>query len=276
VTYRTLLVHIDDTRQSNARVSFAIDLAKQYDAHLIGLYVVRPDLAEPAVGAATHRSTATDHKSSHSRVNRANARARFVIAAQVAQCSAQWCAPQEAALDAIVRHARQADLLVFGQHDPDDAASYFDHHLLADALTKAYRSAIVLPRTDRIRPIGEHVLIHWNGSREAARAVSDALPILKRAHSVTVATARRARGAPPARIDVNAWLERHGINTTRRSLSSAIRAVSAMPSLSSRTEAQADLLIMSAQEHAHAHDVESGTDTRTKLGLRKVPVFVSP
>ena len=95
MSYKTLLVHIDDGKRSNERVSFALDLALKYDACLIGLYVVCQDLFRPLLKRDDSLILATLEAQHAERAMRAHD--RFVTTAQQAGCSFEWRAPQGAA-----------------------------------------------------------------------------------------------------------------------------------------------------------------------------------
>src|ERR1700741_1190855 len=113
MTYKTLLVHIDDSRKSDERVSFAFELALKYDACLIGLYVVCQDLLRPLLKRDDSLLPATLEAQHAERANRAHD--RFIAAAERSGCAFEWRAPSGAALDVAVLHARHADLVILGQ-----------------------------------------------------------------------------------------------------------------------------------------------------------------
>lgn len=276
MTYKTLLVHIDDSRASDARVDFALDLAGRFDAHLIGLYVVCQDLFRPLVKRDESLNLGAHEKESAERMERAHA--HFVEAAQRAGCAFEWRAPKGPALDVAILHVRHADLLVLGQHDPDDQASYIARNFVEDLLMSAGRPAIVVPHSGRIASFGENVLVGWDGSQDAARALADALPILKRARFVTVTTVEKPpdnETETPAGFDIAGYLERHGVRAGFTSIPRAADISTGATLLNQTSDIHADLLVTGAYGHARIRERVLGGVTHTLLETMTVPVLMS-
>lgn len=200
---KTLLVHLDDSTHSAARIEFALELARRHDAHLIGLYVVCQDLTQPKFLHGERAWFAT-REAQHD-ANLKGAQTRFPAAGERAGRSVEWRAPEGPAIEAAILHARHADLLILGQDDPDDSSSYIARHFVEDVVMASGRPGIVLPYAVTVRSFAENVLIAWDGGRESARAMADALPLIKRAKFVTVMTLQRHPDSEaPAGIDVAA------------------------------------------------------------------------
>ncbi|KWH39498.1 universal stress protein [Burkholderia stagnalis] len=276
MSYKTLLVHLDDSPRCATRVALALDLAQRCNAHLIGLYVVCQDLFEPLRRRDEPLELAVYERLCESR--RKQAEIAFLDAAQRAGRSVEWRAPAGPATETATRHARHADLLVLGQTDPHDRTTYIAPHFVEDVVTGCGRPAIIVPYAGLVRTFGENVLIAWDGGREAARAVADALPLLKRARFVTVETVERHRSDPdktPAGVDVAAYLERHGI---RASFATTPREgdINTGETLLNRTsDLHSDLLVMGAYSHARMRERVLGGATRTILETMTVPVLMS-
>jgi nucleotide-binding universal stress UspA family protein len=179
MSYKTLLVHLDDSARCATRVDLALELAGRWNAHLIGLYVVCQDLFEPLRRPDEPLKLAVYERLCEER--RKEAEQRFLTAAERAGRSVEWQAPTGNATEAAILHARHADLLVLGQVDPDDRLTYVARNFVEDVVMGSGRPAIVVPYAGDVRTLGENVLIGWDGGREAARAVADAVPLLTRA-----------------------------------------------------------------------------------------------
>ncbi|CAB3757796.1 universal stress protein [Paraburkholderia humisilvae] len=278
MSYKTMLVHIDDSRHSAARVAVALDLALRFDAHLIGLYVVSQDLFQPLFRLDDSLQLSTLEQQHAQRQSQAHA--AFLDAAQRAACSVEWRAPPGPAIETVTLHARHADLLVLGQRDPEDPASYVARHFIEDVLMECGRPALVLPYAGKVATLGENVVIAWDSSREAARALTDSLELIRRARFVTIESvgthARAApHNAPPTAIDVSAFLERHGIRASF-STTPAVAGVGTGATLLNRiADLHADLLVMGAFGHPHAQERVLGGVTRTMLESMTVPVLMS-
>ncbi|MGC2945087.1 universal stress protein [Burkholderia ambifaria] len=276
MSYKTLLVHLDDSDRCKARVNLALELAGRWNAHLIGLYAVCQDLLEPLRRPDEPLKLAVYERLCEQR--RKDAEERFLMAAERAGRSVEWQAPAGDVTSAAILHARHADLLVLGQENPDDRMTFVARHFVEDVVMGSGRPAIVVPYAGDVRTLGENVLIGWDGGREAARATADALPLLTRARFVHVETVTRGHPDPdetPAGVDVAAYLERHGIrasfSTTPRE-----RSVSVGATLLNRvTDVHADLLVMGLYSHARMHERVLGGATRTILETMTVPVLLS-
>ncbi|MCO8608997.1 universal stress protein [Burkholderia multivorans] len=276
MSYKTLLVHLDDSERCATRVALALDLAGRWNAHLIGLYVVCQDLFEPLRRPDEPLKLAVYERLCDQR--RKEAEGRFLAAAERAGRSVEWQAPSGNAIDAAVLHARHADLLLLGQEDPDDRMMHVARHFVEDVVMGSGRPAIVVPYAGDLRSLGRNVLIAWDGGREAARAMSDALPLLAPARFVHVETVVHGHRDPektPAGIDVAAYLERHGIRAAFSSTPHDPAAGVGATLLNRITDLHADLLVMGLYSHTRMHERVLGGATRTILEAMTVPVLLS-
>lgn len=278
MSYKTLLVHLDDSRRCETRVALALDLARRWDAHLIGLYLVAQDIAEPLPGDdAGQVAGLVASLAAQAAERRARAEHAFAAAAGQAGRTVEWRAPAGQPLDVATLHARHADLLILGQPDPHDPASYVERNFVGDLVLAAGRPALVIPRAGAVPTLGENVLVAWDGSREAARALADALPLLRRARFVAVDIVKRTDdyAAAPGAIDVAAWLATHGV---RASFSTTPRhgiAGTGATLLNRASDLHADLLVMGAYGHSRARERVWGGVTRTMLESMTVPVLMA-
>ncbi|HXZ09372.1 MAG TPA: universal stress protein [Paraburkholderia sp.] len=274
MTYRTSLVHLDDSAHSDARIEFALELAERYDAHLIGLYVVCQDMFGPLVKTRDRLRLALIEAQARERSERA--RARFLAAGQRAARAVEWRAPEGAAVEVTTLHARHADLVIVGQHNPDDPASWIARHFPDDVVMACGRPVIVLPHAGHVRSFADNVLIAWDGSREAARALADALPLLRHARFVTVTTVNRPHGEDrPQGIDVAAFLQRHGIEASFAILPRLAGVSTGKMLLDRMSDLHVNLLVMGAYGHRRIEERVLGGVTRTLLETMTVPVLMS-
>ncbi|PMS17210.1 universal stress protein UspA [Trinickia dabaoshanensis] len=274
MSYKTLLVHVDDSARSEARTAFACDLALKYGAHLIGLYVVCQEVLRPLVTGQESLDLGANEARHAQRMN--DAQARFTAQAQRAGCPFEWRAPSGPSVETAVLHARHADLLVFGQEDPEDSATHIARYFVEDVIMSAGRPAIVMPHAGRVATFGESVLVAWDGGREAARALADAVPILKRARFVTVVSvSKRPEDSTAEEIDVAAYLERHGVRASFASVPRQSGMGTGATLLNQLSDRHADLLVMGAYGHARARERVLGGVTHTLFETMTVPVFMS-
>ncbi|SAK95509.1 universal stress protein family protein [Caballeronia arationis] len=274
MSWKTVLVHIDDGRRSDVRVEFAFDLARRFDAHVIGLYVVCQDLLHPLFNPGESVHLATNEKQ-HA-AWRERAQQAFEAAARRAGSSAEWRAPAGAAIDTAILLARHADVLVLGQEDHDDPAAFVAKHFVEDVVTASGRPAVIVPRSGQIRTFGENVLVAWDDSREAARALADALPLLERARFVEVVSVERHHDdQAPAGIDVAAYLERHKVRASFSSMPRGSGLGTGATMLAKANDVHADLLVMGAYAHSRGFERVLGGVTRTMLESATLPVLMS-
>jgi nucleotide-binding universal stress UspA family protein len=271
---KTLLVHLDDGTHSDVRLDYALQIAARHDAHLIGLYVVCEELTRPIFLREDYIWIAS--RDAQRDANLKSAHTRFIAAAGRAGCSAEWRAPDGPPTEQAILHARHADLLILGQEDEEDPSAYVARQFVDDVVMASGRPAIVLPHAGPVRPQIENVMIAWDGGRESARAVTDALPLIRRASFVTVMTVQhQLNDGEPAGINVAAWLARHGILasfTSTPKLSGVDTGVMLLDMLDDR---HIDLLVMGAYGHTRARERLLGGATRTILQSMTLPVLLS-
>ncbi len=161
--------------------------------------------------------------------------------------------------------ARYSDLAVIGQTDPEGPTAGSARDLPERMLLGSGRPALVVPYAGRFDSIGQRVLVAWNGSREATRAVNDALPLLERASRVIVLSVNppdpgSGRGAPPG-ADIALHLARHGVRAEASAVTTEDVRVDDML-LSQASDVNADLLVMGAYGHSRLGELVLGGATR--------------
>lgn len=181
--------------------------------------------------------------------------------------------------DTLPRAARYCDLTVMTQHDPDDEHAFRAPHLAADVLLQSGRPVLVLPYAgDGVFAPPRRVLVGWNASREAARALRDALPLLRGAANVEVAVFETPEdvdldhGDVPG-ADIGLWLARHGVKVEVRYVPTGVGAGEAL--LSHAADMGADLIVAGGYGHSRLREAVLGGVTRTLLSSSPVPVLLS-
>lgn len=275
VAFKDILVHVDSSGRSSERLKVAASLARTHGAHLVGLYVRwRPDLP-PAVAVQLAPDIAAIQALFNENAER-EARAAFDAVAPGTGVTCEWRAVDGTVAEAVPLHARYADLTVIGQ-----AADWDDDRHLADALVLAVgRPVLAVPYAGRFDTVGQRVLVAWNGSREATRAVHDALPLLKSARRVTVLAVNPDDLGPPDGMgdlpgaDLCLHLARHGVNAVCQQVQADDLEVGALL-LSRAADEDADLLVMGAYGRSRLSERVLGGATRHVLRHMTVPVLLS-
>jgi nucleotide-binding universal stress UspA family protein len=279
MSLKDLLVVVDHGRNCGRRIDVAARLARDFEAHLTGLYVTTAPYVQPAVLA----EFPVDVRDIQTRALReAAARARGLFAERVEGAgfalTTEWREVEGDVADQVSLHARYADLTVIGQTDPDDVPLGSSPDLPERLILGAGRPVLVVPYAGRFETIGQRVLLAWNATREATRAANDALPILKRAARVTVLSVNprigpSGHGEVPG-ADIALHLARHGVRAEASSVTSSEVSVDDML-LSQAADEGADLLVMGAYGHSRLGELILGSATRHILRQITLPVFMS-
>ncbi len=277
MSFKDLLVVVDDAANAAERVDVAARLASAFGAHLTGLHVSEPPAMRPSL-LAQFPGPVLDMLSSVAREDAATAKALFEgrMRAVDVGVATEWRAVEGDSAEVITLHARYTDLTVLGQIDPDAVAAASD--LPEQVIMGAGRPVIVVPYAGAFKTLGQRVIVAWNASREATRAVNDALPILARAANVRVLSVNprggRAGHGPIAGADISLHLARHGVRVEAATVNADDVRVDDML-LSQAADAGADLIVMGAYGHSRLGEYVLGGATRHILRQITVPVFMS-
>jgi nucleotide-binding universal stress UspA family protein len=277
--FKDLLVLVDHGRSCPARVDLAARLARDFDAHLTGLYVSAAPYVQPAVLV---QFPAEVREMQTRALREAMDRARTLFTEGVKQAglglTTEWREVEGDVGEVASLHVRYVDLAVIGQTDPDDIPLGGARDLPERLILGAGRPVLVVPYAGRFATIGERVLLAWNATREATRAANDALPLLQRANRVTVLSVNPRRGpgghgAIPG-ADIALHLARHGVRAEAASITTDEVAVDDML-LSQAADSGADLIVMGGYGHSRLGELVLGGATRHILRQITVPVFMS-
>ncbi len=276
MTYKTILVHIDAGNRCPARVDIAIRLALQYDAHLIGLNALTLIEIPGYVQAEVAGMKLVEFQKRYAGEQAAHGKTIFSKAlAASAPASSEWRTTGLDAVDAVTLHGRYADLIVLGQPNPADnpgVGSSFAEHVVLEA----GRPVLMIPYAGNFATIGGRVLVGWNGSREATRAVTDAIPFLQRAevvHVIVIQPHAGEHGAMPG-SDIALYLARHGVHVEVH-VDHAGEIDVGNEMLSRAADFSADLIVMGAYGHSRFRELVMGGASRTLINSMTVPVLLS-
>jgi nucleotide-binding universal stress UspA family protein len=278
VSFKTILVHFDNSQRSAQRLGVAIRLALDFESALIGMYVMPAQDLSPSLALLL----APDIVEGRLReLGEAQDRAEtlFRTAASAAGVKAiEWRAPPGSPIDTAVAHARCADLTVLGQCDPTSPESFFMAELVHAIVLSAGRPTLIVPYVGARATLGQNVLVAWDGGREASRALADAMPILAKAQEVTVmsihAGPEESAADASSRSRLAAHLDSHGIDAQIHDDDIADMSVGDFL-LSRAADLGIDLIVMGAYAHTRLRDLVLGGVTRTMLQSMTVPVLMS-
>jgi len=279
MTYKTILVHCNDKRRVGRIVGSAVELADQFQAHLIGLSVTPPVLVVPTGMPGTPDTMVIDERCQAYRRDNPAMKAAFAAAIEGRSFTSEWReedAGSSTVADVAVRHANGADLIVAAQRDPQwSGSTWLD---VADRLTvEAGRPVLIVPNEGVHSGIGTRVVVAWNGRREATRAAFDALPLLQRAKDVKVLWVDPQSSGEPTRdfaaTDICSALARHGVTCEAVEVASDGNVGRTL--LSRAIEHRADLLVMGCYGRSRLSEFVFGGATRDTLKHMTIPVLMS-
>ncbi|HEY4804542.1 MAG TPA: universal stress protein [Paraburkholderia sp.] len=278
MTYKTVMVHLDTSKGAQTRLALALKLARKFDAHLDGVFA----MCDPHPVSFYAMTATADFYDAHRKFlaqKRDEVERLFRAELARAQVPGEWIAPEAYPVTSVMQRARSADLVILGQSRPKDPESYVADNFLETVLLGAGGPVLLIPETGGCEAVGERVLVAWNGSREAARAIHDALPFLARAAHVTIAVVSTALTPGPTEAscaDVAAMLRRHvttPVDVARFGHPATVSTGDAL--LKYAADGNYDLLVAGAYGHARFQEFVLGGVTRKILSLLPLPVLMS-
>jgi nucleotide-binding universal stress UspA family protein len=283
---RSLLVHMDASPRSLQRLRLAQAMALSpaaSGARVTALYGVVPlALQYPASGMVAGAAGAFAMLGDLDAERRDAALQLFerVRGESGAEPVLSWAElGDEALVPAFVTQAMCADALVLGQPDTQDAkAAGVPPDFVPSVLLASGKPALVLPYAGDFTRVGENVLVAWKYSRESARAVASALPLLRGARQVHVTLSNgndaQALMKPQGGLEIMGWLSAHGVQAQLHHRLVADDAPGESL-LSMAFDVDADLLVMGCYGHSRAREWALGGASRTVLGSMTLPVWMA-
>ncbi len=269
-----LLVHVDGGQAGRRRVQFAADLAVRTGARLSGIHVTPPAEVPPRYKPSRIAAVAAD-LSAKLALDAQTAAAVFSEEASGRLTDACWFEAEGDVAQGVSNRARYADLVILGQYEWQGSPETHPLPIAASVVLRCGRPVLVVPAAAQQSALAR-IAIAWDGSREAVRAVHDALPLLRLARSVQIMTM-----IPPSAEDndgdaasVSAHLAKHGVEIGADTLQ--IRTNDEHASLRQRIEqGHYDLLVLGGYSHPMWLEFIFGGATQSILLSSKIPVLVS-
>ena len=273
---KDIVVNLTIGVERDAAANYAISLASIFKAHLVGVaFVYDPKVSVnlivgiPAALIDAQRAT-TKHLANE-------AVARFEALAKQAGVMTESqmidVAPGHVG-DTFGRLARSFDLSVIRQAEPNKAEQ--EVPIIEGALFESGRPVIVVPYIQTQSAIFDRVMVGWDGSRTAARAIGDAMPVLERARMIEVFTvvAGPTKNTELPGIDIGQHLSRHGLKVeVKRIPAEGINVPEAI--LSHAADISADFMVMGGYGHSRLREYVLGGATRGILASMTLPTLMS-
>lgn len=276
---KDVLLATTRTKGDDAALAAALALATHQNAHLAVLVAIEMPIPLPSEWGAGPPGFYTDL------YDESRARSEALAAGFRARLAQAQIATEVRVEDSLIRpslrlaamHARHADLAVMAAAAGNEERSTVGN-LFIDLLMDAGRPVLLVPPEFKAVQPAERVVIAWQPTREASRAVHDALPLMRAAKGIDVLVVdpqvgQAAHGEEPG-ADIAAHLTRHGLNV-RVVVQPRMGQSVATTILRHVDEIGAQLLVAGGYSHSRFHEQVLGGVTRDLLGAARVPVLFS-
>ena len=277
MSIKNILVHVETAGNAPAQVAAALEFAKAEDATSTTGLCVRPALPFVRGEIAQIPPEVIDS------YNKTLDQELFPAAKKIFKSAAKKAGIQDKAVwetavgdtaQLLERKGRYADLIIVGQTQQEDTLN--NYHRLSDNLVMmAGRPVLVIPDVGIGDSIGKKILVAWDGSREAGRAVSDALDILKRADEVHLFSAGDSKEQADKKLKgLKEYLSNHGIEATEVLGVTGVKEAGEVM-LDHVKHADLDMIVMGAYGHSRFREMVLGGATRHVLEHTTVPILMS-
>lgn len=276
MSYKRIMVPVNGVDDAGPALGLAFALGKQFEGDVVGLHAAAetasalPYLGESMSGALVTNMISTLDKAVEDRQQAAQA--AFDGARQAAGAVAGELKVYKGLEDDLLaRHGRLADLIIVGRPASDTALS--ESPTMQAAIMETGRPVLVTP-PGQATPVGGKILVAWNGSPQAARAMAAAMPLLRAAETVTLVHISEGTGEAPTVEDAAEYLTAHGCRVQAVSQSPGHHPVGDALLLAAINQ-QADLMVMGAYSHKRIRELIFGGATLEALLDATIPVLMA-
>lgn len=253
---------------------YAVSIAEAFGAHVAGIAFSYDPVIPPTLMGSIPASF-IDAQCAENEKNAADTIGAFETAAKRAGISFEQHileASVAGAADRFAAMARRFDLAVVAQAHPDGAS---DEIIGEETLFDSGRPVLVVPYVHEAGLALDRVIIAWDASRHAARAIADAMPFLARARviDVVIVASEQPKSDEVPGADIGHHLARHGLNVEVKRIVSGTDVASTL--LSHAADTSADFMVMGGYGHSRLREFVLGGATRGILSSMTVPVLMS-
>ena len=275
--YKTILVHVDATPRSAQRLACGARLAIEHDAHLVGAAATGLSPYSSPYGGLDIGLPTVTFPLAELRAQADMALDAFEQAAQRAGLSKlERRRVDDEVGPGISREALYADLVVVSQPAPGGRLPRLRADVAEYVVLACPRPALIVPAAGFDHEFGRRILVAWNGSAQAVRAITSALPLLRAAGEVTLLVvnpeAEPEVDAEAPGADLAVYLARHDVRIDVVSTSTKEEPGDTV--LACAADRKADLIVMGAYGHARFREVLLGGATRTVLRSSRLPIWM--
>ena len=261
MTYSTVMVHLDLDESNDARLHVAGDLAERFDAKLIGIACCQPQPSVYADGAFAQTIVRQLEEEADEKLKKLEQRFRTAYQNRIEDV--EWRRAYAAPVDFVAHEARAADIVITGADRVGGLSDPLWRLDPSELVMKLGRPMMVVPpEVDGLKL--SSVVVGWKDTREARRAVVDALPLLQKAKEVTVVEMIAHDADRPAAgrrvADVAAWLGRHQVDASHMVPNHRGDAVEQL--IRHASDIEADMIVAGAYGHTRMREWIFGGVTR--------------
>jgi nucleotide-binding universal stress UspA family protein len=273
---KDIVVNLGVGEKASPAGDYAVSVAAAFDAHLAGIaFLYDPIVPVSGAGYIPAEVIETQERDNEAATKAALARftaasARAGVTAEPLTLSASFAGVGEQ----FGRIARRFDLSIIGQTEPE--TSGVEEIIAESALFESGRPVIIVPYIQKAPLKLERVMVCWDGSRAATRAIADAMPLLHRSGRVEVVIVTNERGKSDEieGADMGAHLARHGLNVeVNRTALGDIDVADVI--LSHAADAGSDFIVMGGYGHSRLREFVLGGVTRSIMRTMTAPVLMS-
>jgi nucleotide-binding universal stress UspA family protein len=273
---KDIIVNLSVTKEGSVVGKYAVSVAAALEAHLTGVAFIY-DPVVPISGAGYIPAEVIEIQREDNETAADAAIKSFTAATDQAGISAEPLitnASLAGAGDHFARMARRFDLAIVGQAEPE--ISSMEQIIGETTLFESGRPMIMVPYIQKALFKTDNVMICWDGSRTAARAVADAIPIIRKSGRVEIVIVTNERGKEDEieGADIGQHLARHGLKVDVHRISGGkIDVADAL--LSHAADSGADLMVMGGYGHSRLREFVLGGVTRSIFESMTLPVLLS-
>jgi nucleotide-binding universal stress UspA family protein len=278
MSYKSILVHVDQTAPAVERIRLAAAIAEDNQAHLIGTAMTGVSHLVFEEGAFNQNDPAFDHhlRNLHAYANKSLDDFTALLK-ETRVSSVERRLMDDDAVSGMTLQARYADLVVVGQFDPacgvPGVMSDFPESIVMDCV----RPVLIMPHNRKFSGLPTKIVVAWDGSMTATRAIMNALPLLKRSRRTDIVifnpTVNPENHSEQPGADIALYLSRHGINVNVICRDTRVNEGEAL--LSYCDDETMDLIVMGGYGHTRFREMVLGGATREILLSMTIPVLMT-
>ena len=277
VEIKDVLVFCDIGRTTESRIDTAFDLAGIYDAHVTAVFIP-PTIQYNAVGFEARASMLLPVDEQVERTNKVaeSTKGSFISKAKISGIAHEWI-DDDIDIDTFISHSRYSDITIapqyYVEHVPNTKTRITDY-----VSTHIGTPLLVLPNKNKKFQLLNNIVIAWDESPQAARAVHDAIPLLKQAKDIHVIMVPEEEFLEKKLIisgqGLKSYLSHHGLDVTTVTVKKTKPKI-AEDILGAAKSYKADLIVMGVYGHSKIRESVFGGTSKHLLKKSSIPLLVS-